>query len=241
MSISQFIAVVLLASVAIAIIVFCCYGLWLGIIRPIKQRVQFKATLQHLQISKTGLLQKIYNDLISHTEFQELKEFRFRVSYFDGPHDAGVRIASRIITFSSDWIIDYYKREYSDFYEYKPFCWTIGHELGHFHYNDERPVHISSRKRMLQIMREVRADNYGRILSGITPQEAYNSILKDLKSKKISLKTRLVVTHPSWQDRTQYLLNFPTYNSDLETQIKNDYRRRILVSLSSAAHASLLE
>lgn len=218
----------LVCLAAIALIAFCIYAVpWLVFIKPLKRRHKFKKVLKQHNLNQKSLLEKIKNDLIIYPAFSELETVKLKVSHSDGPHGGSMRARAKKLTITSDWIIDYFAKEYSSFYEYKPFCWTIGHELGHLHYYDIWPVHISRQKRLLQVMKEVRADNYGCKVSELSPQEAHDYILEELTSNRVSLNSRLVVTHPSWADRLSFMLKYPVYDKELEKQAKSIYGKKL--------------
>ena len=230
-----------LAAIAVVILyAFSLCAIMYYVFAPFVRRNQLRILLKKTGEDRHSLCARIKKDLCEMPGFQELQQFNLRISCCADAHDAAIDFDPNIITISSIWIVNYYKRNYANFRDYKDFCMTIGHELGHYHYKDNRLPPFTRKNRMIHILREVRADIYGRIICGFSPEEASAMLRQELESNKQPLKERIILTHPSWEDRLNYLKQHADYDKTLEMLVKDDYQKSLHISKLMGERISLI-
>ena len=230
-----------LIAILLLISFYCFAHLFYYLFAPLVRKHRFNATIKKNEMTPDKIIEKLKNDLMCHDGFAELGSLSIRFSHFADPHDATIRPELRQLVVSSTWIIDFYSSKRDSIFEYKELCWTIGHELGHYHFDDYLLPAVTRKNRLIHILREVRADNYGRMLSGLSQQQVFDCLMQDLKSTRTSLTHLITVTHPTWKDRLKSLKQFPTYNADLESQVKEDYCKKLFINQAIADNVSLIQ
>ena len=227
--------------ILLSVALYCFAQLIYYFFAPLVRKRRFNATLKKNKTTSDEIIEKLKNDMMCHDGFAELESFSIRFSHFNNPHEASIRPELRRMLISSTWLIDFYSSEHDSFFEYKELCWTIGHELGHYHFNDYSLPAVTRERRLIHLLREVRADNYGRLLSGLSQEQVFDCLMHDLKSTRTSLTHMITVTHPTWKDRLKYLKHFPTYNTNLEAQVKKDYCKKLFINQAISDSVSLIQ
>jgi len=227
------VAVIVTCLIGLLIFLIACAVLVKEIFEPAR-RHQLKVCCKKYKTTPAKFVSQMYN------EIPDCLIRPIHITYLSTYNGKCTRFRRHIII-SSDYMIRFYEENYSSVLEDYSLCLCYGHEIAHYFYPQKKKIPLSKPNSIVRIMREVKADIDGKCFFGISQEQAYRCFVQE---KKIQKKNRWLFklgTHPDWDDRCTYILEYPEYNAELEERIKRDYCQKLKCPYSKVAGLTLLD
>lgn len=144
---------------------------------------------------------------------------QIKICNFFSKEKNATAVSKKTILLYAAYLPDFLSGEHMDYFRL-----LMGHELAHLKNEDPIVFPIIKNQKIKKILMEVRADIDGRIIAGLSKEDAAR-IREEATKDRISYD-QPGLGYPSGKDRVRYLATFDTFEDAKETVIKEYKNKR---------------